>query len=128
MMRNSAPASAVFDVTADGRAIVRGALTFRTVSLLLEAGTGFIAGGSPKRIDLREVDAADSAGLALLVEWLSLSSVSGGSLLYENMPAIVLQLARLSEVESLLIGNLTPEVQAVQGVVGSGSASGSSGG
>jgi phospholipid transport system transporter-binding protein len=103
-------------------------MTFVTVGALLKSGTDFLAGRSSARIDLAGVQAADSAGLALLVEWLSLSCASGCTLKYENIPAVFLQLARLSELEPLLIGDFTPAGQAAQGLEGSGPASGSSGG
>ncbi len=128
MMREPPAADVAFDVTADGRASVRGPLTFATVGALLKSGTDFLTGRSSGRIDLAGVQAADSAGLALLVEWLSLSGASGCTLKYENIPAVFLQLARLSDLEPLLVGDFTPVGQAAQGVEGSGPASGSSGG
>lgn len=128
MTHGSSGTEAAFDVAGEGRASIRGSLTLATVGALLESGTGFVTRGSPGQIDLAGVGSADSAGLALLVEWLSLSRGSGGDLRYENIPAVVLQLARLSEVESLLNGMAGRPLPAAQGVAESGSASGSSGG
>jgi phospholipid transport system transporter-binding protein len=57
-------------------------------------------------IDLAGVTASDSAGLALLIEWLSVAKSAGRSLRFENIPSQLQQLARLSEVEELLVSGL----------------------
>jgi phospholipid transport system transporter-binding protein len=54
-------------------------------------------------IDLAGVTASDSAGLALLIEWLSVAKGAGRALRFENIPSQLQQLARLSEVEELLV-------------------------
>jgi len=51
---------------------------------------------------LSGVNDSDSSGLALLIEWLSVAKAGSRSLKYENIPAQLHQLARLSEVEELL--------------------------
>jgi phospholipid transport system transporter-binding protein len=51
---------------------------------------------------LSGVNDSDSSGLALLIEWLSVAKAGSRSLKYENIPAQLRQLARLSEVEELL--------------------------
>jgi ABC-type transporter Mla MlaB component len=47
--------------------------------------------------------ASDSSGLALLIEWLSVAKAATRTLRYENIPSQLQQLARLSEVEELLV-------------------------
>jgi phospholipid transport system transporter-binding protein len=49
------------------------------------------------------VTASDSAGLALLIEWLSVAKSAGRALRFENIPSQLQQLARLSEVEELVV-------------------------
>jgi ABC-type transporter Mla MlaB component len=44
----------------------------------------------------------DSAGLALLVDWLAAAHAAGAQLRYLHLPAPARTLARLSDVESLL--------------------------
>jgi len=100
-----AAGAASFEVIETGKARVRGPLSFATAGALLQPGANFIAGGAVHNIDLSAVNGADSAGLALLIEWLSLSKAAGGMLRYENIPTQLMQLARLSEVEPLLTGN-----------------------
>ena len=96
--------NALFEVADVGRARVRGPLNFASAGGLLAPGARFVGAGS-QIIDLTAVESADSAGLALLIEWLSLSRAAGGNLRYENIPSQLMQLARLSEVEALLTGD-----------------------
>ena len=86
-----------------GRARVVGSLHFSTVSALLSAGVEAIKGGRADVIDLAGVTASDSAGLALLIEWLSVAKSAGRTLRFENIPCQLQQLARLSEVEELVV-------------------------
>ncbi len=95
--------SASFELLADARARVDGALNFRTVTRLLPAGSSAIGAGHATVIDLCGVTGSDSSGLALLIEWLSIAKQSAHPLKYENMPPQLQQLARLSDVEALLM-------------------------
>jgi phospholipid transport system transporter-binding protein len=99
----TAQQDAAFEIQADGRSRVTGSLNFTTVSALLPEGDAAIAGGQAAAIDLAGVTASDSAGLALLIEWLSVAKAAGAPLKYENLPTQLHQLARLSEVEELLV-------------------------
>ncbi len=94
---------ASFEVLEGGRAKVVGSLHFTTVSALLTAGVAAIESGRAAVIDLASVTASDSSGLALLIEWLSVAKSAGKELRYENLPTQLQQLARLSEVEQLLV-------------------------
>ena len=96
------PQNASFEVLDGARARVAGALHFTTVRALLTAGVAAIAGGRAAVIDLAGVTGSDSSGLALLIEWLSAAKAANQALRYENVPAQLRQLARLSEVEELL--------------------------
>jgi phospholipid transport system transporter-binding protein len=94
---------ASFDVLEGDRSRVNGSLHFTTVSELLALGADAIDRGRAAVIDLAGVTASDSAGLALLIEWLSIAKAASRSLRYENIPSQLQQLARLSEVEELLV-------------------------
>ena len=89
-----------------------GSLDFATVTRLLPLGTTAIEAGHAATIDLGGVTGTDSAGLALLIEWLSVAKQARRSLRYENMPAQLHQLARLSEVDDLLNAALQPVIPA----------------
>lgn len=59
-------------------------------------------GHATHRIDLSGVSRADSAGLALLLEWQARAIAAGAAMTIENAPSGLMQLARLCEaVETL---------------------------
>jgi phospholipid transport system transporter-binding protein len=105
----SAPAEPIsasssgFEVLDGERSRVTGTLHFTTVTKLLETGSEAISNGRAAVIDLSGVKDSDSSGLALLIEWLSVAKAARRTLRYENMPVQLHQLARLSDVEDLLI-------------------------
>jgi phospholipid transport system transporter-binding protein len=94
---------ATFEVLEGDRSRVTGSLHFTTVSALLPLGVAAIDTGRAAVIDLAAVGASDSSGLALLIEWLSVAKAATRTLRYENIPSQLQQLARLSEVEELLV-------------------------
>jgi phospholipid transport system transporter-binding protein len=101
-LNNSAGITAVFEPEEGGRSRVNGVLHFTTVTALLRSGSEAIANGRAAVIDLSGVKDSDSSGLALMIEWLSIARAEHKSLRYENIPAQLHQLARLSDVEELL--------------------------
>jgi phospholipid transport system transporter-binding protein len=95
---------AAFEPLDGDRARVVGLLEFATVTALLPLGSAAICEGRAPVIDLAAVTGSDSAGLALLIEWLSVAKAAGRALSYENIPSQLHQLARLSELDSLIFG------------------------
>jgi phospholipid transport system transporter-binding protein len=86
----------------NGECVVSGALTFRSCDALwaaLEAGGAL---HSARQADLSGVDAADSAGLALLLAWRAARIGAGGDLRFDSVPQRVRLLARLTGAEALL--------------------------
>ena len=75
------------------------------MSALLPLGVEAIESGRAAVIDLVGVTASDSSGLALLIEWLSVAKGASRVLRYDNIPTQLQQLARLSEVEELLLAS-----------------------
>ena len=94
--------TAEFELQEGERSRVNGVLHFTTVTSLLSDGSAAIGNGRAPIIDLAGVKDSDSSGLALLIEWLSIARAERRGLRYENIPAQLHQLARLSEVEELL--------------------------
>ena len=86
----------------EGRLEARGVLGYATAGRALPAGLALIPGASRCTIDLSRVTEADSAGLAVLVEWLATSRSRGTVIRYEGIPAQILAVARISDLESLL--------------------------
>jgi phospholipid transport system transporter-binding protein len=97
--------TAEFQVQDGDRSRVSGVMHFTTVTALLAAGIEAIENGRAAVIDLSEVKDSDSSGLALLIEWLSVAKGANRSLRYENIPIQLQQLARLSEVEELVLAS-----------------------
>jgi phospholipid transport system transporter-binding protein len=56
-------------------------------------------------VDLDEVTLLDSAGLALLIEWLKLAQRKKVHLRFKNIPGQLLAIARLSGFEQELLAN-----------------------
>ena len=90
--------------TAPGRFAVRGALTFETARRAREQGMRAFAAGNASVIDVdcTDVTSADSAGLAVLLDWISSASRSGRKLRFYGIPPEIRAVARLSEVEDFL--------------------------
>lgn len=86
----------------DGLLHLSGPLTFDTATDAIAAGDRWLTGQAQARIDLSGVSHADSAGLAVLVDWLATARDEGGELVFESPPAQLTAIARVSGVESLL--------------------------
>jgi phospholipid transport system transporter-binding protein len=87
----------------DGRLAASGALDFASAAAALRAGLGLMTGGRAWTIDLSGVTAGDSAGLAVLVEWISAARERGTSVRYESVPAQIVAIARISDLDELLL-------------------------
>ena len=95
-----------FSIEAAGPGKLRasGELGFETAAEALRAGLRLMARGPRWTVDLSGVTAGDSAGLALLIEWLSAARAQGADLSFESVPAQMLAIARISGLEGLLLG------------------------
>lgn len=100
----TAVASFTLEPAAAGRCIARGALTFATASAARTRGLAVLADAStgPLEIDCGALGLADSAGLAVLLDWLSAAKGDGRSLRFAHLPQDLVALARISEVDELL--------------------------
>ena len=85
---------------------VSGALTFATARSALARGIAAFssASGGPIEVDCAAVGASDSAGLAVLLEWLAWARRNGRELRYSRVPEAIGAIARISEVDGLLLG------------------------
>jgi phospholipid transport system transporter-binding protein len=87
---------------ADGSWLLQGELGFMSVpSVLQHAGVDML-GKEQITVDLKGVNRADSAGLALLVEWLRESEIAGNTIKFVNVPAQLLSIARVCGLEEIL--------------------------
>lgn len=85
-----------------GRFSLQGVLDFGTVTALRDQGEPLFQAGGRVRIDLAGVETANSAGLALLVEWLDMARARGASLQLANMPESLTRIAAFSNLQDLL--------------------------
>jgi phospholipid transport system transporter-binding protein len=85
-----------------GRARVEGALDFDSVGPLLAAGDAMLEPDGRLLIDLAAVGSANSAGLALLLEWVDLARSRDTDLSYLNLPDPLRRIAAISNIEPLL--------------------------
>lgn len=84
---------------APGYYTVEGSMTFASIDKKTLKSFKFLKGMDSIRIDLAKVEATDSAGLALMIEWIKLSRLSRIRLSFMNIPEQLLALAKLSGLD-----------------------------
>ena len=89
---------------ASGRLLAAGPLTFASARRARELGLDAIdaAGEGALLIDCQGVTASDSAGLAVLLDWLAAARAQGRTLRFAHLPQGLAALGRISEVSELL--------------------------
>ena len=106
---------------------VKGPVTFATAGELLEASRAVFSSQAAVTISLDEVTSVDSAGLALLLEWLRQARADGRAVRFLGIPEKLLAIARLSGVEALLTSAYWPVGADSSGASGAGSSGAGSG-
>lgn len=106
----SSPTSAGPELRADGsgRFTVSGAVTFATAGDLLAASQALFTGEQVITVDLAAVTKVDSAGLALLLEWLRRARSEGRAVSFTGLPDKLVDIAKLSGVDAMLAADLAP--------------------
>lgn len=82
-----------------GQVVVEGDLTFSGIDNKKSNTFAFLLGAKQVTIDLNGVGNADSAGLALIIEWIKYARSKKVQLKIKNMPEQILNLAKLSGLE-----------------------------
>ena len=92
---------------ASGRITVTGELTFASAREARQLGILVLEGSRADRIviDCAGVTRADSAGLAVLLDWLAWGRKRTRAVSLENLPPSLVAIARISEVDGLLTAN-----------------------
>jgi len=91
------------EVGKDGSASVTGELTFESAAALFSQTETLFRGPKPVTlIDLAAVTTADSAGLALLLEWQAQQRSASLPLEIRNAPPGLISLARLCEADDVM--------------------------
>jgi phospholipid transport system transporter-binding protein len=81
---------------------VCGDLTFVTVNDLLNSARTVFATIPILDIDLSKVSCSDSAGLALLIDWMRSAKQQNKNIVFHNIPAQMLAMAHASGLDELL--------------------------
>jgi phospholipid transport system transporter-binding protein len=91
------------EIGEDGCASLTGALTFESAASLFGETERLFDGPQPVTlIDLSNVTTADSAGLALLLEWQAMQRAASRKLEINNAPPSLVSLARLCEADDVM--------------------------
>lgn len=102
----SAAAPATFEIvaTSPGRFAARGALNFGNAKRARSEGLQALRAASARdlQIDCSGISHSDSAGLAILLDWMSTMKREGRPLCFANLPPGLLAVARISSVEEML--------------------------
>lgn len=90
----------------DGTLFVSGEICFHTVDQLLAEGRGAIRALSSDEavLDLSAVTKSDSAGLALVVDWVRTAQQRGAQLQVVGVSPQLLDIARVSGLDDFLSG------------------------
>jgi phospholipid transport system transporter-binding protein len=100
------PGSAALEVvtSAPGRFTLRGALTFANARRARSEGLHALRTSSSRdlEMDCAGIAHSDSAGLAVMLDWMAIMKRQGRPLCFSNLPAGLLAVARISGVEEML--------------------------
>jgi len=86
----------------DGSFALTGSLSFKTVTALRNQGIDLFNASDALVIDLSEVQRSDSAGVALLIEWMRYAQSQDKPISYLNTPSQMLAIVRASSLDSIL--------------------------
>ena len=86
----------------DGRFGLSGEVSFQTAETILRASEKLFSGHDNIEIDLAGVGKTDSAGLALLLEWISRSEKSSTEIRFAEIPEKIHGIAVTAEISELL--------------------------
>ena len=100
--RHPTPQGVQIELPAPGHCQIRGELVFGNVPDLEDALDPHLDGLETLTIDLSGVTRADSAGMALMVEWWRRARRAGTTLSLRNTPEQMRNIARVSSLEQIL--------------------------
>ncbi len=86
----------------EGRFALNGEMTFETAERILWESEEPFEEHTQLEIDLSGVTASDSAGLALLLEWVTWANHTVREVRFTGLPERVMAIAKTTEVEGLL--------------------------
>lgn len=90
------------DDLGDGRFALIGDMNFDTAEAILRASEDLFEDHTQIEIDFSKVEDNDSAGLALLLEWVTWANHTVREIRFQNLPERIMAIAKTTEVEKLL--------------------------
>jgi phospholipid transport system transporter-binding protein len=98
------PAAFEIVVTSPGRFAERGALTFANAKRARGEGLHALRTSTARdlEVDCSGITHSDSAGLAVLLDWMAVMKREGRPLCFAGLPSGLLAVARISGVEEML--------------------------
>jgi phospholipid transport system transporter-binding protein len=86
----------------EGRFLLSGEMTFRTAGKILRNSEALFEQHTRIEVDLSGVSKTDSAGLALLLEWITWANHTVREIRFVGMPERIDAIAKTTEVDHLL--------------------------
>lgn len=86
----------------DGHFSLSGEMSFATVESILRESESLFEQHTRLEVDLSGITKTDSAGLALLLEWITWANHTVREIRFLEMPERITAIAKTTEVESLL--------------------------
>jgi phospholipid transport system transporter-binding protein len=86
----------------DGHFALSGEMTFDTAERILAASEDPFEAHTRIEVDLSGVTRSDSAGLALLLEWITWANHTVREIRFSGMPERIIAIAKTTEVDELL--------------------------
>ena len=86
----------------EGRFDLSGDVSFHTAEDILRSSKKLFAGLARIEVNLSAVEETDSAGLALLLEWISRTAGASTEIQFSNIPEKIQAIAVTAEVDELL--------------------------
>ena len=102
MVRDAARPACRLERGEPGHWRVSGDLGLETAAGILAEGEKAFAATSRAEVDLSGVSDADSAGLAVLIEWVRGARLAGRAITVHGLPSRLAELARIGGVAELL--------------------------
>jgi phospholipid transport system transporter-binding protein len=91
-----------FQPQGEGRFRIAGELSFGTASAALARSRKLFRDHAVIELDLSGVGRADSAGLALLLEWVNWALNNAREIQFHHIPPQLVAIAQISEVDDML--------------------------
>jgi phospholipid transport system transporter-binding protein len=85
-----------------GRFTLKGDMSFATAQNILARSEALFGSFESLEVDLGQVEKADSAGLALIIEWRAEAAKRAAAIRFTNVPDSLLAIARTTEVQDLI--------------------------